>query len=324
MNDEAWLEAASDQLGQDIRALRRLTRTRRAGLLPKLARADRVADAEMDPEILDLLEMIGLQLDDGTGREFAALVDTGDAGGLDRSALPHVIQAYVRAVGRIAQVEAGVAVNAMRAVAPEHRAVVIRKLIGTLMPASVRGFDLLHRAMLEEALIEASGGVTGDQVEAESLAIGMVDLVRSTHYLLKADTEELEHLVDVLFAAGQSATAARSAHVVKYVGDGVFFAAGDVADVADAALEMIDHLEVETPLQARGGIGYGYVVQRAGDVFGMPVNLSQALSKAAKPGTILLSETAARRLPSSRRGRLRVRTLPHTALGDQTVATLRN
>lgn len=322
MSEDAWLEAATEQLGQDIRALRRLTRTRRAGLLPRMARL-REEDAVLDSEVVELLDMIGLKVDEGTTREFAALVGVGEQGGLDRDALPHVIQAYVRAVGRIAQVEAGVAVKAMRAAPPEHRAALIRQMIDTLVPASVRGFDLLHRAMLEDALMEASGDVAVDGDDGDSQAIGMVDMVRSTHYLASADAEQLEHLVDVLFAAGQSATAARTAHVVKYVGDGVFFAAPDVGSVADAALEMIAHLEVETPLQARGGISYGPVVQRAGDVFGMPVNLSQALSKAAKPGTVLLSEAAALRLPAERRGRLRVRTLPHTALGEQTVATLR-
>jgi class 3 adenylate cyclase len=321
MPDSAWLAVANEQLGQDIRSLRRLTRTRRAGLLPKLARPLR--DHELDPEIIDLLKTIGLDVGDDLGREFATVVGVGEAGGLDPAALPHVIQAYVRGVGRIAAVEAGVAVRAIRAVPPEERERVIGELIGGLMPASVRGFDLLHRAMLQDALEEAAGGVSEDGVDAEHLAVGMVDLVRSTHYLAQADSEQLEHLVDVLFAAGQSATAARPAHVVKYVGDGVFFAANEVSDVADAALEMMAHLEVETPLQARGGIGYGRVVQRAGDVFGMPVNLSQALSKAAKPGTVLLSEDAARKLPASRRGRIRVRTLPHTALGDQCVATLR-
>src|SRR3954451_1436809 len=128
MSDDAWLEAATERLGQDLRPLRRLTRTRRAGLMPRLARA-RVEEAGLDPELLELLDLIGLKVDEGTTREFAALVGAGDQGGLDRDALPHVIQAYVRAVGRIAQVEAGVAVKTMRAVPPEQRAAVMRQMI---------------------------------------------------------------------------------------------------------------------------------------------------------------------------------------------------
>jgi class 3 adenylate cyclase len=325
---EPWLEVVGDRLGRDAAPVRRLTRARRGRMLDSLAvlaRRGRDAGDEVDPDVIALLEMIGLDANDrlDSAREFAAIVDRGEAAGLDRSALPHILQAYVRAVSRIVAVEAGVALGALRGVDADRRPEVIGRMIDTLLPASLRGFDLLHRAMLQEALLEASVGVTATESDFENMAVGMVDLVRSTDYLSRASAENLEQLVDAIFAAGQAATSERAAHIVKYVGDGVFIAANDVTSVADAALDAIERLEAVLPLRARGGVSYGFVVQRAGDVFGLPVNLAQALTKAARPGKVLLSAEAAALIGSKRHGRLRPCPLPHPALNDQRVATLR-
>ncbi|MDQ6607620.1 MAG: adenylate/guanylate cyclase domain-containing protein [Actinomycetota bacterium] len=332
---EAWLEVVDDRLGRDgtparrdVTAVRRLTRARRGRLLELLsvlARRGRDPGGELDPDVVSLLELIGLDASQrvDSAREFAAMVDRGEAAGLDRSALPHVLQAYVRAVSRIVAVEAGVALEALRGVEADRRAEVIGRMIDALLPASLRGFDLLHRAMLQDALLEASDVVTATASDFENMAVGMVDLVRSTDYLSRASAEDLEKLVDAIFAAGQAATSERAAHIVKYVGDGVFIAANDVGSVADAALDAIERLEAVLPLRARGGVSYGFVVQRAGDVFGLPVNLAQALTKAARPGKVLLSAEAAALIGSQRRGRLRPCHLPHPALEEQRVATLR-
>jgi class 3 adenylate cyclase len=325
---EPWLEALSDRLSGDSGPAANLTGVRRRrmiGALSTLARRERDAPGELDPEIVSLLELIGLDLDsrEGWTREFAAMIDGGAAAGLDRGALPHVLQAYVRAVGRIAAVEAIIVVDALRGVEPDRRAEVAGGMIDELLPISQRGFDLLHRAMLQDALLEASPGIDADGSESARMAVGMVDLVRSTDYLSAASSEQLEQLVDAMFAAGQAATSERAAHIVKYVGDGVFISATDVASVADTALDLIDRLGSALPLRVRGGISYGFVVQRAGDIFGLPVNLAQALTKAARPGSVLLSADAAALVPAARRGRLRVLRLPHPALAEQRVATLR-
>jgi class 3 adenylate cyclase len=325
---EEWLEAVNDRLGGDFGPGSNLTGVRRhrtLGALSTLSRRGREASDELDPELVSLLRLIGVELDQRESwmRAFAATLDSGEAAGIDRGALPHVLQAYVRAVGRIVAVEATVALGVLRSVSPDRRAEVIGGLLDELLPTSMRGFDLLHRAMLQDALLEASPGADADDSGPESMAVGMVDLVRSTHFLSHARAEELEQLVDAMFAAGQAATSERAAHIVKYVGDGVFIAASDMTSVADAALEMIARLQNELPLRARGGISYGFVVQRAGDIFGLPVNLAQALTKAAQPGTVLLSAEAAALLPPERRGRVRPRRLPHAALAEQRVATLK-
>lgn len=324
---EPWIEAAAQRLERDVAPIRRLSGARRRRMrdvLAALAGRHRGAPEELEQELAALIELIGLGAGepDGGLREFAALVRRGEEAGLDRRALPHVVQAYVRATGRIVAVETAVMLGTLREIEPARRAEVAGRLIDALLPSSVRGFDLLHRAMLQDAVLELSEGMAGE-ADQDNLAVGMVDLVGSTAYLQTASAGQLEALVDAIFAAGQAVTAERAAHIVKYVGDGVFLAANDVASVADAAAELTGRLEARLPLRARGGVSYGFVVQRAGDIFGMPVNMAQALTKAAQPGTVLLSRTAAELLPAERRGRLRERELPHPALGRQRVATLR-
>lgn len=230
----------------------------------------------------------------------------------------------MRAVGRIVAVEATVALGVLRIVAPDRRAEVIGGLLDELLPTSPRGFDLLHRAMLQDALLEASQGIDAYGSGPESMAVGMVDLVRSTDFLAQASPEELEQLVDAMFAA--AATSERAAHIVKYVGDGVFIASNDVISVADAALELIARLEDELPLRARGGISYGSIVQRARDIFGIPVSLAQALTKAAQPGTVLLSADAVATLTplrDARLNRLRSLTLELSSLARPVAAVRR-
>lgn len=323
MDDTSWLEVADERLGRDLKAVRRLTSARRGRTLTAVSRFLGPGPDEPDPEVRELLEVIGIDLGDRQAyAELASIIDRGEEVGLARAALPHVLQAYVRAVGRIAAVEAGIAADALRRVDSPDRGPVIGALLDELLPSSLRGFEFLHRAMLQDALHEVAEGLT-DDAATERAAVGMVDLVRSTRYLAGASTAEVERVVDALFTAGQAATADRAAHVVKYVGDGLFVSAADVASVADATLDVVGRLEAALPLRARGGIGYGTVVQRAGDVFGMPINLAEALTKAARPGTVLLSETAAAALPPERAGRLRTRQLPKTDFGDQRVATLR-
>jgi adenylate cyclase len=137
-----------------------------------------------------------------------------------------------------------------------------------------------------------------------------VDVCDSTRYLSDAGVAQTEQLVDALFEAARSAAARRAVWVVKYVGDGVFLLGRRPRDVAEAALHAIAALETELPLAARGGLAAGPVMRRAGDYFGLTVNLAQRLAAAAQPGQLLVTEPAAADLPDDRvsaRDRLEVR-----------------
>jgi adenylate cyclase len=280
---------------------------------------------DIDPEVAAL---VGLIANEPSGLEefdpeMARIVQRGLEAGLPREALPAVFQAYVRAVGRISAAEATLVGELLADAPATEQARVAAETLDWLLPIGSRGFDVMHRLFLLDALLDTLAEIDQPELDRDVLAVAMVDLVGSTRYLSTASPGDLERLVDAQFEAGQAATSNRSAHVVKYVGDGLFVGGRDVADVADAALEMIAQLEHALPLKARGGLTTGTVVQRAGDVFGLAINLAHIATKAAKPGTLLATDTAARQLPPSRRGRYRTVRMQHPAIGPTRVATIR-
>ncbi|MEY2515111.1 MAG: adenylate cyclase, partial [bacterium] len=180
---------------------------------------------------------------------------------------------------------------------------------------SIRGFTLLHEAMLHDALVDALSLASLRAPAVETIAVALVDLERSTEYLVHASHVELEQLVDGLFEAGQAATSGRAVQPVKYVGDGVFLAGREPREVAAAALDALEHVQEILPLDARAGLAHGEVLRRAGDIFGLPVNLAQLLTKAAAPGTLLAQREAALMLPRRIRGETRTIN-PHPTLGE--------
>jgi adenylate cyclase len=275
----------------------------------------------IDRDVAAMLRLIGLDPDDplGAAAKAARAIEASSDTSVRRAEVPLVLQAYARGVGRIAAAEAQAIVNVVHAVTEEERPAVLERALDTTAEVGAIGFALLHRALLYDALRDLLAGGE-DEVP---LAVALVDLVGSTKYLKRAERAEVEELVDLLFEGAQTVTAGSAARVVKYVGDGVFFAGRDVTEVAEIALDLVGLLEAGAPLRARGGITVGILVERAGDLFGIPVNRAQILTKAARPGTVLGDEPAAALLPARLRARPRRVALPHSALGETTVVTVR-
>ena len=64
-------------------------------------------------------------------------------------------------------------------------------------------------------------------------------------------------------------------------------------DQHDAMLALIETADVDELLpQLRVGVAYGPAVSRAGDWFGSPVNLASRVTSAARPGSVLVAESA--------------------------------
>jgi class 3 adenylate cyclase len=270
-----------------------------------------------DPEVEDLLALIGVDhVDpDRLARDFAESVDEGRAAGVPEEELRVILQAYLRGIARMASAEAEVFRLLAQTTPKKERARLLDDLLRVMLPLSVRGFSLLHEAMLHDALVDALSLSSLRAPAVETIAVALVDLQGSSEHLVHASHIELEQLVDGLFEAGQAATAGRAVQPVKYVGDGVFLAGREPREVAAAALDAITYIEGFLPLDARAGLAHGEVLRRAGDIFGLAVNLAQLLSKAAAPGTLLAQREAALLLPRRMRGQ--TRSLPHhPALGE--------
>lgn len=299
-----------------LEALRfiRARRARRAAAMP-----------ELDANVLELFKLIAVDAVDvqSLAPDIAGILQSPAMSALHRDEMPPVFQAYVRGVTRIVAAETRVARTLMAQTPPADRAAVLDETIERLLPVASHGFDLLHRLLLLESLVEAFVGPVDPHQDGQAVGIAMVDLVGSTAYLGTAAVSDVQQLIDALFEAGQSATAHRAVHIVKYVGDGLFMAGRDVVEIADAALEVIERLEAVLPLRARGGLAWGPVLERAGDVFGLPINVAHIVTKSAQPGSLLASAEAASQLPTSRRGRYRTTRLTHPTLGATRVATVK-
>jgi class 3 adenylate cyclase len=244
--------------------------------------------AGVDEQALELAEH---RLADGLTHVGQLGVTIGDLG--------VVGQAYTRGVGPIAQAEAEIIGAIVRATPEPERIERLEGLISDALPLARRTFGLLHRVLLRDALLDELAPTGLDQPATGRAAIAHVDVIGSTQLLQDARRSDTERLVDGLFSAAQTAVHDRPVLAVKYVGDGVFLAGREPCAVADAALECVKTLSTEWRLVARAGLAYGPVIRRAGDFFGLTVNLSHALTKAAPRGGLLASEPAATRLPSS-------------------------
>jgi adenylate cyclase len=306
----ARLGKDSDQplAGPTVDGVRRLLRA--AGLWGNLP----------DPDVTAALSLAGV--DHGQPQRMQAVAAAAErvvAAGLLDETVPVVLQAFARGTARIAAAEAEAIVASLHDTPEPERAALLEDLLAVAPSASEDAFGALHAVALHDALVSALSPQGLGDVSAGMLAIACVDLISSTTHLASASVVEVEQMVDALFEAGQSATAGRDVQAVKYVGDGVFLAGTDPAEVTDAALDALRRLRRLLSLEARAGLSYGEAVRRAGDIFGLPVNVAHLLTKAADPGTLLVDEPTAERLPPAMRVKTRSLVL-HPAL-DQVEAT---
>jgi adenylate cyclase len=243
------------------------------------------------------------------------------ADGRTGATLPAVVQAYSRGLARIVAAEAEMIRELIAEVPEEERAGVLNETLRVLLPAARNTLASLHETMLHDALVTALAPPVLETSGSEPLAIALVDLCSSTTHLVAASVAEVERAVDALFEAGEAVTAGRAVQTVKYVGDGFFLAGAEPEDVAMAALDAMRRIRRLLPLEVRAGLAHGEVIRRAGDVFGLPVNYAQLLTKAAVPGTLLADDQAARLLPERLRGSTRTLAL-HPEIGELLVTEI--
>lgn len=259
---------------------------------------------ERGEQVARLLAVVGLrpESDGAAERATAEAIEAARGAGVELDTLVALAQAYSRGLGRVVAAESDYVRRLLKAQPPAGRAAYLDELLGTSLPLAHDLFVALHQAMLRDALEDTLTDESLGEPEITLRAIALVDVCDSTRYLSDAGVAQTEQLVDALFEAARSAAARRAVWVVKYVGDGVFLLGRRPRDVADAAMQAIAALEAELPLAARGGLAAGPVMRRAGDYFGLTVNLAQRLAAAAQPGQLLVSEPAAADLPDDRVG----------------------
>lgn len=126
------------------------------------------------------------------------------------------------------------------------------------------------------------------------LAVGFVDLVDFTGSTRRWSTTELERTLERFERDTSLRVAAVGGRVIKTLGDAVLYATDDLANAVEVALATVEAHQVDDDLPAaRAGVALGPVLVRLGDVYGQPVNLASRLTDEARPGTVLVDDTAA-------------------------------
>lgn len=129
---------------------------------------------------------------------------------------------------------------------------------------------------------------------ATRLAVTFVDIVGFTSRSKEMSESELVQWVEYFEAECSGIVVDHGGRVIKNIGDEVLFVAEDVESAAEAALLMTERGEDpddEFP-SVRGGLAYGDVVARLGDVFGPTVNIASRLTSVARPCAVLVDDGA--------------------------------
>ena len=128
------------------------------------------------------------------------------------------------------------------------------------------------------------------------VAVMFTDLVGFSSWALEAGDRAAIRLLREVSEAIEPPIAEHRGEVVKRLGDGLmaaFWDAPSAAEAAFAARERAASIEVEGyRAQLRTGIHLGRPRRIGGDYFGVDVNIAARLADAAKPGEILVSDSA--------------------------------
>jgi adenylate cyclase len=139
--------------------------------------------------------------------------------------------------------------------------------------------------------VEAAMG-RGGGTHTLALAVGFIDLVRSTELVHELAPEELAGVIGTFERLAMETVVARGGRVVKTIGDEVMFVVPDVRAACDAALELRAAVAAEARLPSvRGGLACGDLVRGYGDFYGPDVTLAARIVRVAPPGALMASES---------------------------------
>jgi adenylate cyclase len=152
-------------------------------------------------------------------------------------------------------------------------------------------FVQLRHAM-ETQLINESERAAGSALPgAREVTIAFADLVGFTRLGEAVPPEDLERLASRLAELARD-VAVPPVRLIKTIGDAVMLMCPDPVPLLDAMLDLVAAAEDSDLPQLRVGVASGSAVSRAGDLFGSPVNLANRVTSVARPGAVLVAESA--------------------------------
>ena len=162
-------------------------------------------------------------------------------------------------------------------------------LLGPMIQEMLR---LQLRHLLETEAISASELAEGQRVPgARLVSIAFADLVGFTRLGEVVPPQDLERLAHRLADLAHEA-AVPPVRFIKTIGDEVMLVSPEPVPLLEAVMALVEATEGDDDYpRLRAGMATGMAVSRAGDWFGSPVNLASRVTGAARPGSVLVSES---------------------------------
>jgi len=169
----------------------------------------------------------------------------------------------------------------------------LREVAPILGPMIQEMLRLQLRHLMETEAVTASERAEGQRLPgARLVTIAFADLVGFTCLGEVVPPEDLEQLSHRLADLARE-VAVPPVRFIKTIGDEVMLVSPDPVALLDAVMDLVDASEGDDDMpRLRAGIATGMAVSRAGDWFGSPVNLASRVTGVARPGSILVAESA--------------------------------
>jgi adenylate cyclase len=149
------------------------------------------------------------------------------------------------------------------------------------------------RHTMETEAVNATERAEGQPLPgARLISVAFADLVDFTGLGEAVPPEDLERLAHRLADLARD-VAVPPVRFIKTIGDAVMLVSTDPVALLDAVLDLVDATEADEEFPSlRVGMATGMAVSRAGDWFGSPVNLASRVTGVARPGSVVIAESA--------------------------------
>jgi adenylate cyclase len=172
--------------------------------------------------------------------------------------------------------------------ASEELAVRAAPMLGPLLHDLIR-LELRQSFAMEA--VTAAERAAGLLPGARPVTVAFADLAGFTRLGEALPPEELERVASRLADLAHD-VAGPPVRFVKSIGDAVMLVSFEAAPLLAAALDLAEAAAASDLPRLRIGVASGCAVSRAGDWFGSPVNVASRVTAAARPGTVLVAESA--------------------------------
>jgi adenylate cyclase len=150
---------------------------------------------------------------------------------------------------------------------------------------------MVLRRSFEMVAVTGAERAAGSLPGARPVTVAFADMAGFTRLGETMSAEELERVARRLADLAHHAALA-PVRFVKSIGDAVMLVSFEAAPLLSVLLELAVVAAADDLPPLRIGIASGLAVTRRGDWFGSPVNLASRVTAAARPGTVLVSDSA--------------------------------